>query len=230
MIFVTGDTHGEQGRMLWLLRQEPLRSGDTLIVCGDFGYLFSGSEAEADFLDHLEQHPATICFVDGNHENFPLISAFPEEVWNGGRIHRIRKNVIHLMRGQVFTLEGRRFFTMGGAYSIDKYRREPGRSWWPEEIPTAEEFAEARRNLDDCGWQVDYVLSHTAPTKIVYFLGMRLRFSPDQHDLALTEFLTEVWERLRFTRWYFGHFHEDMDPLPVYDEFSLLFQKVCRLP
>jgi len=37
----------------------------------------------------------------------------------GGTIRRIRPSVVLLERGQIFDLDGRRFFTMGGASSHD---------------------------------------------------------------------------------------------------------------
>ncbi len=52
-------------------------------------------------LDALVVLPYTILFLDGNHECFHEIFAYPEEMWNGGRIRRIRPNALHLMRGQV---------------------------------------------------------------------------------------------------------------------------------
>lgn len=44
---------------------------------------------------------------------------YPVAEWHGGKVHRIRPHVLHLMRGQIFELEGCRFFTMGGAKSHD---------------------------------------------------------------------------------------------------------------
>ena len=43
----------------------------------------------------------------------------PVSEWNGGKVHFVRPNVIHLMRGQVFTLQGQTYFTFGGASSHD---------------------------------------------------------------------------------------------------------------
>ena len=48
-----------------------------------------------------------------------LLDEYPVEQWHGGNVHKIRPHVIHLMRGQVFELQGRTFFTMGGAQSHD---------------------------------------------------------------------------------------------------------------
>ena len=39
---------------------------------------------------------------------------------HGGKVHRIRPHVLHLMRGQVFDIEGHTFFTMGGVKSVRK--------------------------------------------------------------------------------------------------------------
>ena len=56
------------------------------------------------------------------------------EVWNGGYVHKLRHNLIHLMRGEIYIIEGKTFFTFGGGYSIDKPFRKENVSWWPAEI------------------------------------------------------------------------------------------------
>lgn len=207
MIYVTGDTHGEQARFteINMPGESLFTCDDVLIVCGDFGYLFLNNEVENNFLDVLEAKPYTICFVDGNHENFPTIFAYPEQMWNGGRIHRIRKNVIHLMRGQVFNIQGKKIFTMGGAYSMDRATRMLGYSYWNEEIPTAEEYREATENLRKAGMQVDCIITHTAPKEIIRMM----RKSPDIHDIELTGFLEWVMYEVDFDKWFFGHWHID---------------------
>ena len=83
MVKVTGDTHGERGRMARLLNEGGWQEGDTLIVGGDFGYVFTNSEMEKEFLDAMAQMPVTVCFCDGNHENFPAIYAYPKETYCG---------------------------------------------------------------------------------------------------------------------------------------------------
>lgn len=99
MVYITGDTHGEWARFTELATQGEANwsAEDYLIVCGDFGYV---KPENRELLDKLESEKKyTICFCDGNHENFPYIESFPLEHWNGGEIHRIRKNIIHLKRG-----------------------------------------------------------------------------------------------------------------------------------
>lgn len=59
---------------------------------------------ETSALDWLDGKAFTTLFVDGNHENFDRLYAYPVEVaWR--EAHKIRPSVIHLMRGQIFELE-----------------------------------------------------------------------------------------------------------------------------
>lgn len=218
MIYVTGDTHGEQTRLL----HAEMTDKDTLIVCGDFGFLFYGSQEEQAFLDRCERSlPYAICFVDGNHENFDLIAKYPVEEWSGGHIHRIRKNVIHLMRGQVYEIEGKTFFSFGGGYSIDRAIRQDGISWWPQELPTDAEYKLGVNTLKEHDMRVDYILTHTAPREMV----MRLGHVPDPHENELEGYLEYLMYETKFKHWYCGHWHVDKD---LTDHFSFLwFDTVC---
>ena len=59
-------------------------------------------------------------FVDGNHENYTrLYNDYPVEEWNGGKVHRIRDSVIHLMRGEIYDIDNKKIFVFGGAFSHD---------------------------------------------------------------------------------------------------------------
>ena len=229
MIWVTGDTHGEQNRLLFLERDCPLGAGDILLVCGDFGYLWTGDEAENAFLDRVAERDYTLCFIDGNHENFDLLNSYPREDWKGGRVHRIRRNIFHLMRGQVFKIEGKTFFTMGGAFSPDRMtggRCLPGVDYWEEEIPSEEEIQMARENLARHGNRVDYVLTHTAPKSVVWQIAMKDGFLMGDQDRLLTDFLDDLKYDLDYRHWYFGHFHDDRH---ISETFTLLFMETERI-
>lgn len=212
MIYITGDTHGDPARFsdARLCSGGLPGTGDYLIICGDFGYIFFDDATEHRLLDRLAQLPYTILFVDGNHENFTALYAYPEMPWHGGRVHRIRPNILHLMRGEIFEIEGKTFFAMGGAYSIDKYMRAEGVSWWPEELPDRREYDYAAANLGRHGFRVDYILTHTMPRELIRRMGKY----PDGHDLELTGFLEWVMYETQFRHWYCGHWHEDRDLLP----------------
>ena len=107
MLYVTGDTHGEEGRFLYKDSEidRTLCENDCLFVCGDFGYIFNNTDKERQFLRFLaEDKPYRILWVDGNHENFDVIDQYPVEEWCGGKVHIIGRDkegepkIIHLMR------------------------------------------------------------------------------------------------------------------------------------
>ena len=209
MIYVTGDTHipHDIGKLSAhnFPQQKEMTKDDYVIVCGDFGGVWEGGNTDKYWLDWLEDKPFTTLFVDGNHENFPLLNEFPEAEWHGGRIHRLRPSVIHLMRGQFFEIDGLKCFAMGGASSHDRERRIEGIDWWPEEMPDDAEMKTALDNLKSAGWKADIVLTHCAPAKV------QCRLSPLYAQDALTNFFQYIDQELDFEHWYFGHYHEDRE-------------------
>ena len=86
MIYVTGDMHGEEER-LYSRSMKKLSEGDTLIVCGDFGFVWDGSAKEKKILEYLGSRKYNVCFIDGTHENFDLLEKCRMTVWNGGKVH-----------------------------------------------------------------------------------------------------------------------------------------------
>lgn len=230
MIYITGDTHGDQYQ--WSEKIAPaLGEGDQIIVVGDFGVGFWNGRYwdEEQFFDWLSEQPYTVLFIDGNHENFQKLGTYPVESWNGGKIHRLRDNLIHLMRGEVYQMDGKSLFTFGGGYSIDKYRRKEGISWWPEEMPSQEEYQNAERNLEMAGNCVDYIITHTAPSESVYYLStMRNLGIMDNvvEERPLTTFLDEIQRRISYKRWYCGHFHVDV---ALWRGQTVVFQSIREL-
>ena len=165
MIYVTGDTHGIASRFNDP-RLKNLKQGDTLIVCGDFGFLWNGSKDEINVLKKLSKKKYNICFVDGTHENFDMLNSIKIKKWNGGKVHHIASNIFHLMRGQVFEIEGTKIFTMGGGESPDIDIRFEMNTWSDLEIPTREELVEGVENLQKYGGKIDLIITHEPPAKI----------------------------------------------------------------
>ena len=247
MLFCTGDTHGDFKRFnrSAFPEQETMDRTDYVLICGDAGCLWYGMYLDDMALDFLESRPFTTLFVEGNHENFDLLFKQPVEQWNGGKIHRLRPHVLHLMRGQIFNIDGHTFFTMGGASSHDvqdgildkedpefdiKYYylcRRHGRfrinheSWWKEELPSDEEYAEARANLAKANHQVDFIITHCAPSNIEYIIGKATYV----HD-HLTDFLEEVLQTVKFRHWYCGHYHENME---MSNNFTVLYRNIVQV-
>lgn len=215
MIYITGDTHGNQYK--WVEQIESVISpADIILVCGDFGVGFWNGRywSEETFYDFLSAQKYTVLFIDGNHENFDKLYSYPTETWCGGRVHKIRQNVIHLMRGEVYCMEDISIFVMGGGYSIDKHLRTEEISWWSQEMPSEEEYNHALENLKRINYKVDYIITHTAPSETVYYLST-LRSLGIKNDVVqeqqLTIFLDEIQRKVTYKHWYFGHFHVDLE-------------------
>lgn len=202
MIYITGDTHGEYNNFLNRIYRFPITGDNIVIVCGDFGFVWDDPRHRY-FLAKLTAEPFTIAFVDGNHEDFNLLNTYPVEEWNGGKVHRIAGNIVHLMRGQLFTIEGKTFFTMGGAYSIDKVLRKENVNWWAKELPDSDDYKTAGKTLEKCGYKVDFVITHTVPESVIHYIG----HVPDSHDSELTGYFEWLYSRLDFKKWFAGHFH-----------------------
>ena len=207
MVYVTGDTHGDYRRFTDP-RLHSLKKGDTLIICGDFGFIWDGSRKEERVLRRLGKKRYNICFIDGTHENFDLLERYPVEQWNGGKVHRISGNVCHLMRGQVFTIEGQRYFTMGGGESPDFEIRVEHNTWSKAEIPTKAELMDAARVVDRTGGMIDVILTHEPPLKIKGFLQLKEN-KEAVRVTGLNTFFDELGAFCKFKRWFFGSLHED---------------------
>ena len=214
LIYVTGDTHGNQ--ILWDMGITSfLKKEDTIIVSGDFGIGFFNGRylSEEKFFDYLAKQDYTTLFCDGNHENFDKLKAYKISEWNGGKVHCIRDNVIHLMRGEIYEIEGKTLFVMGGGFSLDKESRIPGMSWWPDEMPDENEYQNARINLEHKGYSVDYILTHTAPVDTIEYMSRMNRDikNSGKEEAALNTFLSWVENVADYDKWYFGHFHTDAE-------------------
>ncbi|MBQ6052294.1 MAG: hypothetical protein IJL30_03275 [Clostridia bacterium] len=88
-IYITSDTHSEFLRFGIGYFDAP--TGSVVIICGDFGGVWNESSNEKDCLDWLENKPYTFLFVDGYHENFDLLNSYNVSIWNGGKVHIIKK-------------------------------------------------------------------------------------------------------------------------------------------
>lgn len=250
MVFVTGDCHAEFNKFSTknFPEQKGMTHDDIVIVCGDFG-LWHDDETERYWLKWLNRKNFTTVFVDGNHENFDRLYSdeFPIVDFHGGKAHKIRENIYHLMRGYVFEFDGKKFFCFGGASSHDirdgildrddfdsneefmatvrdwdrrwKMFRINHLSWWKQELPTQEELDFGLQTLIQNGNKVDYIISHCCPQEIASSCGFR---EPD----VLTQWFNMVAHTVQFDRWYFGHYHNNRQ---IMSKFIMLYEKIERV-
>lgn len=224
-ILITGDTHGtfDMGKIVKYFNNtdKSYTKDDYLIICGDVGVCGISKKDEVETRQILGGLPVTVLFIDGNHENFDELNSYAVEKWHGGKVHIIG-DLIHLMRGQVFEIDGKKFFTFGGAYSIDRMYRSEGTSWWPEELPSKEEYEEGMAHLEENGYKVDYIITHTAPRELVAEMGMELMEGGEE----LGQYLQRVADWTEFSAWYFGHFHEDTE---IDDTYFCLYNEIVEI-
>lgn len=259
MIYITGDCHGSFRRFTKKHRDKYLphmSQDDYLIICGDFGLLWCDRDKELEYnLDWLSRLPFTILWVDGNHEGFDLLNSYLVEIWNGGKVHHIVKNkIIHLMRGQIFTIEGKTFFTMGGASSHDvdggildmkdplynEKRKQAirlnlpyrvvGKSFWYEELPSPDELDEGCANLAVVDYKVDYIISHCLSSKMQDRLDMHytgLDFSTHTYKTdILTDYFNQIDKTVQYKHWFCGHYHVNLD---LDDKHTILYESVVSI-
>lgn len=200
--------------------QKQLDKSDYVIICGDFGGVWDGGKTDKYIQQWLEDKPFTTLFVAGNHENHSLLTQYKIEQWNGGHVHFIQPSIIHLMNGQVFSINNVKFFVMGGARSTDKEYRVIGKSWWPEEIPSQAEYDEALHNLEASDRKVDFVLSHCAPDSVQHWINPLF-----EHD-RLTFFLETVKQDLNYNAWFFGHYHVNKN---IDDKHFCLYEQIVQI-
>ena len=232
MIYITGDTHSDFSRFKEnkFPIQTEMTKDDYVIICGDFGGVWTFEEEssrEKEILDWLNNKNFTTLFVDGNHENFNRLYNYPVEEWHGGKIHKIRDSVLHLMRGEVFDIDNKKIFVFGGASSHDIQYRKRGAyfrirdfSWWDLELPTEEEIQNGIKKLEKANYKVDYIISHCCPTNIQTFIN------PSFKKDILTDYLQEISEKCEFKKWYFGHYHEYRQ---VNTQYVLLYEDIVPL-
>lgn len=227
MIYITGDCHRdfERFNMSIFPEQREMTKEDFVIVCGDFGGVWNKKEESKEetwLMDWLDCKSFTTLFVDGNHENFDRLYDYPVEEWHGGKVHKIRPSVIHLMRGQVFDIDGKSIFTFGGASSHDiaggilesddpdfkKKKKKLDRgwrpyrinhvSWWKQELPSVEEMEEGRKNLATHDNKVDFIVTHCCSSSTQILLGGSM-YKPDIE----TTYLEEIYQTTSFKKWFF---------------------------
>ena len=246
MIYITGDTHSDFSK--FTEENFPIQSEMTkdnyVIICGDFGGVWTFEEEsrrEKEALDWLNNKNFTTLFVDGNHENYTRLYNYPIEEWKGGKVHKIRDSVLHLMRGEIFDIDNKKIFAFGGARSHDiqdgilnlyeeekiyEYRKRGAYfrirdfSWWDLELPTNQEMENGIENLEKINYKVDYIISHCCPTSIQALIN------PIYKRDILTDYLQQISEKCTFKKWYFGHYH---DYRQVNAQFTLLYEDILPL-
>lgn len=218
-VVIAGDWHGNSS---WMKRalQEVHAAGHRLVFhVGDLKVLWSQegplSDAEqalmpgardydrftvqlASLLEELEM---TLLFIDGNHDNHPVLRALPLDENGFGTISNRLK---YIPRGHRFTIAGVRFAGLGGAFSIDRAWGTQGVDWWPEEAVTAEDVAALGTD------PVDVLVTHEVPAGIDVVKTMLLpdliEAEANESRIHIRDAVRNVTPKLVFS----GHWHQNL--------------------
>jgi len=211
--YITGDTHGSFTRVALFCSKANTQKEDVLVILGDAGINYWGNEKDHNFKKMLSQLPITLLCLHGNHEMRPeTIDSYHAESFCGGEVYVEDEfpNIKFAKDGQIYTLNGKRYLAIGGAYSVDKfYRLIMGRKWFSDEQPSEEVKSEVEKVLCNNNWTIDGILSHTCPLKYepteVFLPGI------DQStvDKTTEEWLDKIENKLEYSKWYCGHYHTD---------------------
>lgn len=159
---VAGDWDANQRWAARVINHAADHGAGFVVQCGDFGYHENRGWTDV-YLSHLDSVLARrgieLYWVDGNHENHPLLVQIPIDPETGRR--PITDYISHLPRGYRWCWHGQTWLALGGAHSVDRRWGRQGRDWWPEEELSTEDTARAIQ-----GGPADVIVAHDCPAGV----------------------------------------------------------------
>lgn len=210
LIYLISDLHGTMSFPALEKYLELATENDILIILGDVGLNFEETQENREFTRYFMSLNKKIAFLDGNHENFEYLDSLEKEEWSGGIVGRLSENIVHLRRGNIYTIQGKNFFAFGGCKSSPKWK-EKG-LWHEGEEPNVEELMLAYENLKRYNYKVDYIITH------------KYEYNEKYVSEKLKELEAFIDKNVIFNKWYSGHWHEnfniDDSHIVVYDKLT----------
>lgn len=163
-ILLAGDTHSNIHHFKYLFKVAQENDCSLIIVLGDFMF-FPNFNYSIKFLNEISkislEENIPVWWLDGNHENHDYIDVMTGGITTQSFLTRTEnnewKNIYYLPRGYRFELDGVKFMSYGGAYSVDRPRRVKFASWFPQEI------VDLNRVEEISDEPVDILLTHDVP-------------------------------------------------------------------
>lgn len=209
MVFISGDAHGNFDKIYNFARKMQLSINNSIIILGDMGLCWRRDMQDFHYNTQLWEsfkYKCKLFWLEGNHENYDIIQKLPKE----NNMRKCSDNIYMLERGQVYNFEGKKILTIGGADSVDKFRRIKHLSWWEQEQISDKDVAAALTHKNE---KLDYVFSHAAPAAIVdkyKYILCQLSLDEDTIDHTSENQLEILRQNLSFEHWGFGHYHTDV--------------------
>lgn len=227
-MMVLGDTHGSTQEATFAVQNASALGIGTIIQCGDFGY-WPGLGG-VQYLDELNaaliDEDVMLVFLDGNHDWHDQLERDmkynPKNMW--GQVF-IRSNILYSPRGCKFKLEGKMFMTVGGAVSVDKQWRTPGKSWWPQEQLSDADLDVILTRHENSPGKIDYLFTHDCPTNAPF----RGRMKNDEESQIHRQRMDRLGKAIQPDMWFHGHMHTKFDgyDFPEYESTTKVYGLEC---
>lgn len=211
MIWITGDKHGDIDPFLKNPAYRKIKKNDTLLICGDFGFLWDESRKEMKNLKWLSRRKFKIAFVEGCHDNQQILSKYPLTNWNGGRARLISENIIHLINGEFYYIENKKVLAFGGGFSDNSGQLTQNDENLLQKISITSQVDTLIENIKKAEQSFDLIISHEAPSSIAPCLE-----TSTFHCNCINNILEEIRTHAKFNKWFFGKYHIDKIIPPKY--------------
>lgn len=206
-IVLVGDIHGEYGKLRYDINR--LHQDAHIIHVGDFGMGFHKPNYYrmelTDISRSLTKTNSHLYVIRGNHDD-------PEYFKQTNNPFDL-SNITLLEDYAELNLLDKSILLVGGAVSVDRYRREKDKTWWVDEtfkLKLEDQFPYKDR-------QYDLVVTHTRPGVCGAFKGFDDIAFYCEKDPELKKDLIEesqqvdyLYEKTKPKDWIYGHFHKTL--------------------
>lgn len=201
-ILFLGDTHGDLYCLERACKAAKKGGADLIVQVGDWGYLWPKTKLVQAAWEIVEDAYLHMIWIDGNHDWHPqlyTLAAIGDKDWLD------EPGNYYCPRGDGWTWQGLKFVGLGGAPSIDKDNRKPGKSWWPEENLTE---LQVERALEHASTPTDVLVTHDAPFLPPGISGWPVRPAGfDELAQATRDSIKRVQAALKPRLLVHGHYH-----------------------
>ena len=210
MIFLTSDPHRDFAYIKEFCHLNKTNKDDIIFVTGDAQINYFLDDSDREIKKELNELPITFIFIQGNKEKRPnRISTYKtKNIYNADFYYEEEfPNQLYAKDGEVIILNNKKYLVMGGAYSVYAPGKEDGDFWWKDEQMSEENRLNSLKTLQKHHYEVDYVLSHAAPYSKIPELGWIKDVDKNTLDLNFEKFLDEIDQKIKYKKWFIGHYH-----------------------
>lgn len=205
-VLMAGDAHGSVSAWEYWVKAAMRLDADAIFTVGDTLRM----DDVVPYLNRIENllDKAHLLgyMVDGNHDSLNLLMSYPE-IEPG--LRGIRKNFFYVERGAIVDFGGVSFMGLGGAYSVDRDRRDELTDkdgivrWWETETITLPQAQAAMRAA--ASQKVDVMVTHDYPHGVDF---QKIRYTqPNEQAEAQRKLIRRVAAVAKPNVLFHGHHH-----------------------